>query len=73
MGVDGGEEWPKKGGARAAVVPPDHRPVPCPHLEKPHIMNDESKENFARFEKNYKFCPTSHFDSLVTLMSLLIT
>ena len=24
-------------------------------------------------EKNYKFCPTSHFDSLVTLMSLLIT
>ena len=48
MGVDGGEEWPKKGGARAAVVPPDHRPVPCHHLEKPHIMNDESRRKHCK-------------------------
>ena len=68
MGVDGGEEWPKKGGARAAVVPPDHRPVPCHHLEKPHIMNDESRREHCNILKELQilssltlwFC--SHFD-----------
>ena len=53
MGVDGGEEWPKKGGARAAVVPPDHRPVPCHHLEKPHIMNEKKTLQDLKRITNY--------------------
>ena len=53
MGVDGGEEWPKKGGARAAVVPPDHRLVPRHHLEKPHIMNEKKTLQDLKRITNY--------------------
>ena len=48
-----GGEWPKKGGARAAVVPPDHRPVPCHHLEKPHIMNEKKTLQDLKRITNY--------------------